>query len=242
MNRNQLIAVVSTSSVTTFGLGIAAGYFVAKKRLTQAFDARIQKEIEYTKEFYKRLNKREEFETPEKAAQVLLPTADTIVAPDDNEFSAAAIAADAVKSYQGRPGVSKEELGEVESVNIEGIIQKNVFTKVNVKMADLDWDVEVRNRTEEAPYVLKQMEFMDGELDYQQVTLTYYAGDGVLVDERDDVIEEPDELVGLYNLKRFGHWSGDDRVVYVRNCVKELDIEILLHDGKYSEIVAGQTG
>ena len=42
-------------------------------------------------------------------------------------------------------------------------------------------------------------------------------------------------MVGLVNLGKFGHGSGDPNVVYVRNVELEMEIEIIHSDGKFSE-------
>ena len=51
------------------------------------------------------------------------------------------------------------------------------------------------------PFVIDPSEFGENP-EYDTETLTYFA-DGVLVDDVDDVIEEPDIVVGLENLKVF---------------------------------------
>lgn len=226
MNKNVLI--IGATAVVSLAAGAAGGYFFAKKQLTAKYEDLAKREIAEAKDFYKVLHKKDEFETPEKAAAELIPVV------NGNEFSEAA---DAMKVYQGEVETKTE-------TDVEVVVQKNIFTQIRTQLSENDeaWERETRNRTEEAPYVLKQAEFMAGELEYQQVTLTYYSGDKVLVDEREDIIEDKDDLVGLFNLERFGHWSGDEKVVYLRNHVKELDLEVLLHEGKYGEIVAGETG
>jgi hypothetical protein len=57
--------------------------------------------------------------------------------------------------------------------------------------------------------------------------------------QKDEVIDEQDELIGLANLSRFGHGSGDPNIVYVRNEEKKLDIEIVHSDRKYAVEVHG---
>jgi hypothetical protein len=101
-----------------------------------------------------------------------------------------------------------------------------------------DYDREVRNRSREIPFVLHKDEF-DAEEEATQVTLTYFEGDDVLVDEKDEVITKKDEVVGMDNLNQFGHGSGDPNVVYVRNAHLGVDYEILRHKGHYASEVLG---
>lgn len=177
-------------------------------------DGLVEEQVALAKEYYQTLYKKEKFETPQDAVRELIqkPAAEV-----------------ALQAYQGILLEKKPTLEEV--------VEKNVFWKKDTKKAD--WDNEVASRTEEAPYVVSKQEYMDNENEYMQISLTYFEGDGVLVDERDDVIEETDGLVGDDNLVRFGDWSDDPNVVYVRNHLKELDIEINRSRGKYSEEVAG---
>ena len=63
------------------------------------------------------------------------------------------------------------------------------------------------------PFVIDPSEFGENP-EYDTETLTYFE-DGVLVDDVDDVIEEPDIVVGLENLKIFEEFGAT--TVYVRN-------------------------
>lgn len=75
------------------------------------------------------------------------------------------------------------------------------------------------------PYVISPDEF--GELDeYDQISLTYYAGRQILVDEDGSVITNDDEIVGTESLSRFGEYEDD--TVFVRNDKLKCDYEILL--------------
>lgn len=83
------------------------------------------------------------------------------------------------------------------------------------------------------PYVVTPEEF--GELDeYETISLTYYS-DGILTDERDEPIDNIDELVGVESLDRFGEYEDDS--VFVRNDRLKCDFEILADNREYTEIV-----
>ena len=73
------------------------------------------------------------------------------------------------------------------------------------------------------PFVIDPSEFGENP-EYDTETLTYFA-DGVLVDDVDDVIEEPDIVVGLENLKIFEEFGAT--TVYVRNDIYKTDYEII---------------
>ena len=82
------------------------------------------------------------------------------------------------------------------------------------------------------PFVIDPSEFGDNP-EYDTETLTYFA-DGVLVDDVDDVIEEPDIVVGLENLKIFEEFGAT--TVYVRNDIYKTDYEIIRDDWNYSDL------
>jgi hypothetical protein len=211
-----------STSLIAFGavaVGAVGGYLFAKDHLGREFDERLEREIDQAKEFYRKTAKVEEFSSPERTLETLRP-----------EFVAAA---QALTQYSGRFDESKVEVPSVKTT-------RNIFESVK---PDVEWELMVRNRTEEAPYVLTQAEYMEGELEFQQITLTYFEGDNVLVDERDDVVEgdDADMLMGLNNLQHFGLQSEDENVVYVRNHEKELDLQVNRDKRKYSEHVLGLT-
>ena len=82
------------------------------------------------------------------------------------------------------------------------------------------------------PFVIDPSEFGENP-EYDTETLTYFA-DGVLVDDVDDVIEEPDIVVGLENLKVFEEFGATS--VYVRNDIYKTDYEINRDEWKYSDL------
>lgn len=88
-----------------------------------------------------------------------------------------------------------------------------------------------------ACYVIHKDEV--GEDDsYEQETLTYYEEDDVLTDARDEVLDQ-DDKVGLDNMGRFGHGSGDPNVVYVRNPELMVEFEIIKTKGSFAQVVHG---
>jgi hypothetical protein len=94
-----------------------------------------------------------------------------------------------------------------------------------------------------APYVIGVDEYMNTEVGYDQVSLTYYEGDDVVVDITDTIvtINRVEETIGRDNLTRFGELSEDDNVVYIR-CEKfNMDFEVTRSMGKYSVEVQGES-
>lgn len=88
-------------------------------------------------------------------------------------------------------------------------------------------DEEERINQYDEPYPIDPSEFgNDGK--NATMTCTYFA-DGVLVDDVDEVIEDPDLVVGRHHIDIFNEFP-DATCVYVRNDVDGTDYEILKDD------------
>lgn len=91
------------------------------------------------------------------------------------------------------------------------------------------------------PFIIDVDTFLQGESNYEQYTLTYYAGDDVLAGSNDQAIEGKDRrrTIGSDEVLSFGEQSNDPNVVYIRNHLLKMDLEIAKSDGKFSEEVLG---
>lgn len=117
---------------------------------------------------------------------------------------------------------------------------RNVFDEQPQVDHDWDYEAEERNRAKGGPFVIHYDEL--GETGYETATtFTYYAGDDVLCDGEDKIVEERDTLIGEGNLDRFGHGSNDPAIVYVRNSDIAAEFEIVRSDKTYAEEVHGIT-
>ena len=147
------------------------------------------------------------------------------------------------KYYRESRGVveeveEKEEVKEVEKKEYElkdiqvkdepktGITNYSQITKMYMSKD------EFQSPMYDDPFVIDPSEFGENP-EYDTETLTYFA-DGVLVDDVDDVIEEPDIVVGLENLKIFEEFGAT--TVYVRNDIYKTDYEIIRDDWNYSDL------
>lgn len=121
------------------------------------------------------------------------------------------------------------EAPEEKSIEVEERKQyDNIVKQGNYMTMD---EEEMANQYEE-PYPIDPSEFgKDGE--YATETLTYFA-DGVLVNEVDEVIDEPDLVVGRHHIDIFNEFP-DATCVYVRNDLDGMDYEILKDDWCWSD-------
>lgn len=232
MNKTYLI--MAGIAVVSLGVGGAGGYILAEKRLRAHYDEISKRDIENAKQFYKKLHKEDEFETPVKAVEVLIPNEEkSEFAPPEVESSPLMNAAvEAIESYSPEP--------EAKTGTTQAQV-RNVFKDNRPLNREWDHEMEAASRTPNHPYVITHQEFLENDGEFEQSSLTYFEGDDALVDELDAAIlpHEVERLVGVDNLTRFGHGSDDNQLVYIRNEKLEIDFEVILNRGKYAEVVLG---
>lgn len=208
---NEKALLIGGVSALSVGVGLAVGYFAAKKELEKQYADLATQEIEEARTHYARLYKRDEFSTPQAAVRELIPDA------DDPRVIAAA---EALISYKG------ETVHEVPKTEAKVIVQ-NVFQQA------------VREVDETKPHVITEDEYMANDNSYDQISLTYYQGDKVLTDTRDEPIPDIDAAVGEANMLGFDQLSEDEHILYVRNNRLKVDFEVQRSTGKYAEEVLG---
>jgi len=227
MTKPLLIATAAGSLLVGFGVG----YKVAERRLSNAFDERLDKETRGMREFYTAAKK--PYSTPQEAAADLLgakvvvsPKADpdivTIVQEPDvgqrTEYHK-------IVTNQGYTPTKPEDKTQTLVDMGDNIVVHNVFSK--------------NERDPEIPYIISQEEFMQNETGWPQVTVSYYREDDVLTDEREDIIEDLDKSIGRECLQHFGLESSDPRTVHVRNEKLNIDFEVVLNETSYHRDVLG---
>lgn len=221
--------VVAEFATKAFGLGLligsvsglAVGYFVVRKRLETKYEQYAQDEINQMRDHY--LKK-------EKASEPKPDLSDRVQA-------------------LGYAGVKTPEVQAAGAVVLphmpEDVVEEEAPAVNNVFPDTPDtwnFETEVVSRTAEEPYIIHKDEFHQGNFqgeEHERATLTYFAEDDVLIKEDDQRIPDIDEHVGLENLEKFGHGSGDPNVVYIRNHVMKVDFEVLRSQGSYSAEVLG---
>lgn len=202
---NTKVYLIS-SIVVSFGAGCAAGYLFTKRQLEAQYSELSKREIAEAKTYYAMLHKRDDFSTPEKAADKLLPKLAELTDQQVVDVTEAALA---LREYSGA-----ELVNVFQNKDQSDVVDKNT------------------------PYPISEDAYMANEDDHDQVSLTYYTGDKVLVDERDEPIEFLDNSVGADFAENFE----DSNTLYIRNTSLETDFEITAVDGKYTVHVLGMNG
>ena len=120
----------------------------------------------------------------------------------------------------------------VESPDQE-LVEVNVFESVD---QDWDWEEELDKRDETKPFVIHREEFYENLPNYYQIGLTYYTVDDILADPDDKQIPNHETVIGQ---PKFGHGSGDEDTVFVRNHSLRADYEIEKRNARYEEEILG---
>lgn len=99
-------------------------------------------------------------------------------------------------------------------------------------------------RDQERPYLISIDEYMEDTEAFAKVEMTYFEGDGVLVDNNNAIVgsqsaapEKIDQVVGQHNLDKWGQGTTDPEQVYIRNERLEIDIELTHDDNTYTRSV-----
>lgn len=81
--------------------------------------------------------------------------------------------------------------------------------------------------------IISSYDFNDNQDDYEVVELSYYA-DEIMIGEDDNIIPDPEDIIGDDALVSFGMSSGDPDIVYVRNPKTRALYEIVRMSVKYA--------
>lgn len=85
------------------------------------------------------------------------------------------------------------------------------------------------------PYPIDAAEFHNTQQWYEKITLTYFEGNDVLTDDREDPIDNPEELVGTDYKKFFGVIDeSEPDIVMIRNDSNGCDYEICRVPASYA--------
>lgn len=144
-------------------------------------------------------------------------------------------------------GTIKEEIKEEKILVMPNSRVKKVMRQYNASGDAQELYEEAERMSHEArnyemdndPCVITVEEFFECTTNHDKLTLTYYEDDGVLVDENEEIIEDPNYTVGPDALVSFGEGSDDPEIVYVRNSRIGTDFEIVRLSKSYKDTVMG---
>lgn len=94
------------------------------------------------------------------------------------------------------------------------------------------------NRDDPEPIIITELEYMQDEEDYEKLSISWFPGDRVLVDSKEQPIADVESTVGYNNLNTLS--PTEQTVIYVRNNRLQMDFEIAIEAGTYRETVLGE--
>lgn len=264
---NATAVIVASASAMSCAVGALAAHIFTKKYVTAKYEALITEEIRMAKAYFSKRHKTGEYADPVALAEKMVSDeyeeeAERYSKNSTEEIFEKAIGQPLRPRPQAKP-ISKPEpeedmeafeqrlideaKSEVEEVKQrlgafddddsedEEVVTMNVFSNQEPSDEDI---LDKSGRKSGRPYIISHDEFFDGELDYMQNSLTYFEGDDVLTDERDQPIHHMNKIVGETNIQ-FGKASQDPNIVYIRNDELEVDFEVCRSTGKFTEEVLG---
>lgn len=215
-------------------LGLAAGavgYFVGKKWTERKYeDILATLEVAYdeqTQELYEDIVEDEGYNLPDVEGEALRP--DDLPQAEVDILTQEAV---------------REEIEALEEFEANGVTQHEPLEPaIQIVKEDpdpsWDWDKELPAREELTAYVIHEDEFMYNESGFEQISLTYFAEDSVLVDDQDQPIPAVDPVIGEGTLQRFGDGCGDENTVFARNERLSVEYEITRDPGSYRDMFLG---
>lgn len=200
--------------LVTFGIGVVVGAGVTWKYTTDKYEKQRQEDMNSLRRIIVENHLEDDEEIEEKLEEEVVEDThvDTIVTPlkpDIMEYAAM---------------LQKSGYIDYTNVSVNGDEEP-----IEDDLAQIDIPVTV-----DRPYVITPEDY--GEFDdYETISLTYYGEDGILTDENDEIVDDPDYIIGLESLASFGEYEDDS--VFVRNDTLKCDYEVLWDNRKYADVV-----
>lgn len=201
-----------TNYILSFGAGLAVGIGGTYFYLKQKYEEKLSEQIQEIRRHYQ--EKQEKPKTIEEAGENLKKG----MANFANRFEEAE---ERGKDRMAYESIAKRYQGSDEQRPVDPAEQESP--------TEDDDEEEIFTVTEE------EMETYDN---FEDIGLTYYAEDDILCDDQEQVIEDPEAIIGDA-LTKFGLKSGYPDTLYVINKRVRAIFEVLMVEGSYQEIVLG---
>lgn len=229
--------IVAGVALISGSTGALVAHKVTKKRLTDEFGEELRRELDIQRTLAK-VPPIEELSEKEKQLQTAAEQVmdeylgEVIVVDDEEEEEGLPEPAPERKVYNIAADRSGAPLRSVEEERAAVFIQPH-------DGGLFKYDDEIPNRSEDEPYVISEDEYINQEKGYETACLTYYKLDDSLCDDKEILVDNVDMLIGTENLKRFGHGSTNEDVVFVRNDGIGMEFEIEQVNRSYKTFVMG---
>jgi hypothetical protein len=216
VGRTHVISLFSAGSGLLAG-GVA-GYLLCRHRLSREFEERLSEEIAAIKRHYRPGACQHETGAP-------------YIGPADvhSDDQGSDLESEDDPEYDGESAVDDDD----ESATSDEDWGVGAESESQPEVSD-----GIRGDTSK-PYDITLEQFTDPpDLGWQQITIKYYAGDKILVDEQDKPIPDIKRTVGNVREDTFGDKDSDQPgIKYVRNHKLQVDFEIIRDERAYIDAV-----
>lgn len=133
---------------------------------------------------------------------------------------------------------SKKLDKKIEEYVISKEEKKVKYNKISEKEKEEEMKAEAESPEEDKPtkpYLITEEEFLEGENDYEKISLTYYIFDDTLADECDEMMDVEESI----SSDIFNQLADADTDLYVRNPITETDFEIMRVEGSFHDRYGG---
>jgi hypothetical protein len=235
LNPSKLVVGLATGAI---GLvtGVALGKFLSDRRWARSVDdmlTSVQHDMKMEKLQRRFDSNFQVFDKVFDKASTSTPTEPTISTEQFNEERS-------LRIIQGE-GKDVELEAQAWADQAEALSRREAARHHTFDTPTDDWDYESEKnlRSDKEIYVIHRDEYVNDEMGYHQSTIEFYVQDAVMVDVLEHPIYNYTDFVGHEALDQFGHGSGDNDVVYVRNEREKAEFEVLRNSGSYEREVLG---
>lgn len=117
---------------------------------------------------------------------------------------------------------------------VKAVMESHSDKDLDAHMADREYPEEDRDI-----FCVTQDEFVNEADAHDKITLNYYDEDNILCDSLNEIIPNPEQIIGEDALDSFGCLSENDDIVYIRNTKRMSDFEIIRHHSSWEKDVMG---
>lgn len=231
--------------ILVFGAGAALGAVVTRKLLREKYDQIIEDEVNEVVNYYKDKLRRVEDAAAEEVKNISNePCTDEVkcddaVEEDEEEGEARENVEEQKLQYKKLVTNYSAAFNQQNKPKFEPDPAEEEYPEEDEEIeAELDSFDKARVRNDD-PYIITIDDYNTTNSHYDKITVTYYSEDDVLADENEEIISDPNSIIGEDALLNFGEGSDDADIVYVRNEKIAVDYEVIRVYKSYSRDILG---
>ena len=119
--------------------------------------------------------------------------------------------------------------------------ESDIMREIDTEFYNSLDEIEEPPETKE-PHKISLGEFYEERREYDKITIDWYDEDDTVLDEREEVIADPNSYVGCSMKELFSDPSpdGDPDAIYIRNDAYHTDYEIIRHHASCKKLIIGE--